>query len=183
MSYGVNRIRHEVPLGLVYWRQLKVQGHRSKNPSVAIPEAVSASLELLFGERVTHVRVIEHSWFARLHGRAVATTRRRCIYLRGSAAEFFGNPWLMLHEYCHVLKQWEPGTLTVPRYLMECLRRGYWNNRFEIEAREFADAHAPRLHALLAGRRTNSAEQRLAMVKAASDRYQDRSERKRSDDR
>ena len=25
------------------------------------------------------------------------------------------------------------------RYLAECLRRGYWNNRFEIEAREFAD--------------------------------------------
>jgi hypothetical protein len=156
-------------------------GSDMKNHSVVIPDAVRTSLELLFGEGVAHVRVIEHSWFARLHGRAVATTRRRRIYLRGSAAEFFANPSLMLHEYCHVLKQWEPRTLTVPRYLLECLRRGYWNNRFEIEAREFADAHSSHLHALLAGRsapspkRINLTEKRLTMVKAGSDRHQDRS--------
>jgi hypothetical protein len=114
---------------------------------------VSASLELLFGEQVHHVRVIEHSLFVRLHGRAVATTRRRRIYLRGSAADFFQNPWLMLHEYCHVLKQWEPRTLTTLRYFLECLRRGYWNNRFEIEARQFADQHRDWLHSLLFGSR------------------------------
>jgi hypothetical protein len=95
------------------------------------------------------VKVIEHSWYARAHGRAVATTRPRRIYLRGSAAEFFANPWLMLHEYYHVIRQWQPGTLTVPRYVAECLRRGYWNNRFEVEARAFADLHTPQLHALL----------------------------------
>jgi hypothetical protein len=95
------------------------------------------------------VRVVEHSLFVRFHGRAVATTRRRRIYLRGSAEEFFDNPWLMLHEYCHVLKQWEPRSLTVMRYLTECVRRGYWNNRFEVEAREFADEHVQRLRALL----------------------------------
>jgi len=86
----------------------------------------------------------------RLHGRAVATTRRERIYLRGSALEFFADPWLMLHEYCHVVRQWRGGRLTVPRYLAECLRRGYWNNRFETEARAFADRHAAQLHALLA---------------------------------
>jgi hypothetical protein len=79
----------------------------------------------------------------------VATTRRAHIYLRGSAADFFADPVLMLHEYCHVVRQWQPGTLTVPRYLMECLRRGYWNNRFEIEARAFAAFHVQRLHTLL----------------------------------
>jgi hypothetical protein len=120
--------------------------------SIPVPDLVEASLELLFGERIEHVRVIEHSLFVRLHGRAVATTRRRRIYLRGSAADFFENPWLMLHEYCHVLKQWEPRSLTVPRYALECARRGYWNNRFEIEAREFADAHRSRLHMLLFGK-------------------------------
>jgi len=56
----------------------------------------------------------------------------------------------MLHEYCHVLRQWQTGSLTVPRYLIECLRRGYWNNRFEVEARQFADKRAAQLHALLA---------------------------------
>ena len=114
----------------------------------AVPDAVSGALEQLLGEGVGHVKVIEHSWFARLHG-AFATTRLHRIYLRGSAAEFFSNPWLMLHEYCHVLRQWQTGSLTVPRYLLELLRRGYWNNRFEVEARAFADQHAPQLHALL----------------------------------
>jgi len=115
-----------------------------------VPEDVSLALERLLGMRIGHVKVIEHSWFARLHGRAVATTRSRRIYLRGTAEEFFGNPWLMLHEYCHVLRQWQTGSLTVPRYLIECLRRGYWNNRFEVEARQFADQRAAQLHALLA---------------------------------
>ncbi len=115
----------------------------------AVPGAVSGALEQLLGERISHVKVIEHSWFARLHG-AFATTRLHRIYLRGSAEEFFSNPWLMLHEYCHVLRQWQTGSLTVPRYLLECVRRGYWNNRFEVEAREFADQRAPQLHTLLA---------------------------------
>ena len=120
----------------------------------AVPAAVTGALEQLLGEPVGHVRVVEHSLFARLHG-AFATTRLARIYLRGSAEEFFGNPWLMLHEYCHVLRQWQTGSLTVPRYLLECARRGYWNNRFEVEARAFADQHAPRLHMMLsAGPRT-----------------------------
>lgn len=99
--------------------------------------------------RIEQVRIIEHSLFARLHGRAIATTRRRGIFLRGSAAEFFENPSLMLHEYCHVLLQWETGSLTTLRYLRECLRRGYWHNRFEVEAREFARRHESRLRELL----------------------------------
>jgi len=119
--------------------------------SIPVPEAVGAALELLFGESIGHVRVIEYSLFARLHVSNNATTRRRRIYLRGSAADFFKNPSLMLHEYCHVLKQWEPRTLTVRRYLLESARRGYWNNRFEIEARAFADAHCDRLQVMLLG--------------------------------
>jgi hypothetical protein len=115
----------------------------------AVPDAVAGALEQLLGERIGHVKVIEHSWFARLHG-AFATTRLHRIYLRGSAAEFFSNPWLMLHEYCHVLRQWQTGSLTVSGYVLECLKRGYWNNRFEVEAREFADRLAPQLHMLLA---------------------------------
>ncbi|MBX5460293.1 MAG: DUF4157 domain-containing protein [Steroidobacteraceae bacterium] len=113
------------------------------------PPHVRAALEAFFGDAVERVRVIEHSWFARAHFRCVATTRRRRIYLRGSAAEFFENPGLMLHEYCHVLKQWEPGLLTIARYVVEWLRRGYWDNRFEVEAREFAADNLYRFRALL----------------------------------
>jgi hypothetical protein len=115
----------------------------------AVPEPVRRALEQLLGESIAPVRVIEYSPLARLHGRALATTRKERIYLRGSAASFFTDPWLMLHEYCHVIRQWQPGTLTVARYLLECLRRGYWNNRFEVEARAFADLHGARLAALL----------------------------------
>ena len=118
--------------------------------AVSLPARVAVCLEEAFGESVQHVRIFEHSLFARLHIRAVATTRRGRIYLRGSGADFFDNPWLMLHEYCHVLRQWQTGSLTVPRYLIECLRRGYWRNRFEVEARAFADQKAAQLHVLLA---------------------------------
>jgi len=114
-----------------------------------MPGALRAPLEALLGAPIGHVRVIEHSWFARLHGRAVATTRRGRIYLRGSAADFWSNAPLMLHEYWHVIRQWETGELTTPRYVLECVRRGYWNNRFEVEARAFAAAHSGRLHAQL----------------------------------
>jgi uncharacterized protein DUF4157 len=121
----------------------------SRAQQAQMPPAVRAALEAVLGESIARIRIIEHSRLARLHGRALATTRRRCIYLSGSAQEFFANPWLMLHEYCHVLHQWERGRLSVPRYLIECLRRGYWHNRFEVEAREFADRHSAHLHAQL----------------------------------
>jgi len=114
-----------------------------------LPEAVRAALEEILGESVAHVRVIEHSAYARLHGRAIATTRRGRIYLSGEAAAFFANPSLLLHEYWHVIGQWQRGSLTVPRYLLEWLRRGYWNNRFEVEARAFAAAHSQALRAAL----------------------------------
>ena len=116
---------------------------------VKVPESVRIALERVLGERIGHVRVVEHSWFVRLHGQAVATTRRRRIYLRDGAAGFFADPWLMLHEYCHVIHQWQPGTLTVPRYVAEWWRRGYWNNRFEVEARDYADLKVAELRTLL----------------------------------
>jgi hypothetical protein len=51
-----------------------------------------------------------------------------------------------------VLNQWEPGELTTMRYLGECMRRGYWDNRFEIEAREFAADNVYRFRAMLTKR-------------------------------
>ena len=120
-----------------------------RSRSVPLPHAIEASLVALFGDAVRGVTLIEHSWFARLHWGAVATTRRRRIYLAGGAAEFFANPALILHEYCHVMTQWEPGRLTRAGYVLECVRRGYWDNRFEVEAREFAQSHLYRFRALL----------------------------------
>jgi hypothetical protein len=69
-----------------------------------------------------------------------ATTRPNRILLAIGGAEFVANPELLLHEYCHVIRQWRPGHLTRSRYLLESARCGYWANRFEREARAFAAA-------------------------------------------
>ena len=115
----------------------------------ALPAALRTSLHELFGPGIDDVRVVEHSWFARLHGRMIATTRRRRIYLRGSAETFFQNPEIVLHEFFHVMRQWETRELSVVRYVLEWLRRGYWDNRYEIEAREFAADQLHRFRAML----------------------------------
>jgi len=127
---------------------------------VALPGSLLGALEAVLGESVSQVRIVEHSLYARLHPRAIATTRRRRIYLRGSAQEFFADPGLLLHEYCHVLKQWETGDLTIARYCREWLRRGYWNNRFEVEARAFADRYCQALRAGLTGHYPSSRSRR-----------------------
>lgn len=129
---------------------------KARSRQVAAPRELRACLSQLLGDEVKDVRVVEHSWFAWAHAGAHATTRRRCIYLRGSAAEFFDDHELVLHEYFHVLRQWETRELSVWRYLVESFRRGYWDNRFEIEAREFATDNLFRFRALLS--RQNAAE-------------------------
>jgi hypothetical protein len=95
------------------------------------------ALEDLFGDAVDDVVLRERSWFARLHGRARATTRHNTIYLRGSLEEFLRDPELILHEYYHVLRQWNRGRMSLWGYLVEWSRHGYWENRYERHARRF----------------------------------------------
>jgi len=102
-----------------------------------MPDELRRALTDVFGDPVDDVVLHEYSWFARLHGRATATTRRNTIYLRGSADDFFASPELMLHEYFHVLRQWNRGRMNVFDYLLEWCRRGYWQNRYERQARRF----------------------------------------------
>jgi hypothetical protein len=104
----------------------------------SVPREVLDALKEVFGESVESVRVFENSRFARLHGDVLATTRRDRIYLTIGGNEFIANRELVLHEYFHVIRQWNTGDLTIMRYVIESIRSGYWNNRFEVEAREFA---------------------------------------------
>ena len=120
------------------------------------PKDVQQALESLFGEPVGHIKVVQYSIYVRFHLRAIATTRRNRIYLRGSAKEFFADGPLVLHEYFHVIRQWTPGDLTIPRYLTECFRRGYWDNRYEVEAREFTTNEIFRYRQLLSQHRTTT---------------------------
>lgn len=115
----------------------------------APPVRIAAALRSIFDEPIGHVRVIERSSYARLHFGARATTRPDRILLRDSAQEFWSDPELVLHEYFHVIRQWQPRRLTIWRYLLESLRRGYWDNHFETEARAFAALHRERLRQLL----------------------------------
>lgn len=111
----------------------------------ALPVAMRDALAATFGvphETIDGVRIVERSRFARLHGRRVAaTTRKHTIYVAGSGRRFVADPELVLHEYFHVLQQWNTGALTTWRYVRESLRRGYRGNRFEVEARAFTRLH------------------------------------------
>jgi len=131
------------------------------------PKDVEQALESLFGEAVRHVKVIQYSIYVRFHWRAIATTRPNRIYLRGSGKEFFADGPLLLHEYFHVLRQWATGDLTIPRYLLECFRRGYWDNRYEVEAREFTASEIFRYRALLAQNRSASLPPGVRAIRAA----------------
>jgi Domain of unknown function (DUF4157) len=113
------------------------------------PPAIAHALERIFGQPIAHVRVIEKSLYASAHLGARATTRRDRILLRDSADRFWEDPELILHEYFHVIEQWQPRRLTLWRYIAEWYRNGYWNNAFEIEARQFAARHRERLRLLI----------------------------------
>jgi hypothetical protein len=114
-----------------------------------LSDAAHAALEALLGPGVAAVRIVEHSSYPRWH-RARATTRPGVIYLAMSGAEFERDPALMLHEYFHVLRQWRERRMSRLDYLLELVKRGYWNNRFEVEARCFTDEHCQVLAARLA---------------------------------
>ena len=122
-----------------------------------LPPSVRSALHEIFGDAVAGVSIIEKSWRVRWHPRAIATTRPNRIYLRGTIAEFARDPGLVLHEYFHVLNQWAPRRLTRLWYVFEWLIRGYANNRFEIEARDFEAANQRRFCVLVARAKATAA--------------------------
>jgi hypothetical protein len=88
----------------------------------------------------------ENSWVAKfaakkLRANSVAMVLGKTIHLYGSTKENFINDerWLK-HELCHVKQFEKHGYLPfVTKYLWESLKFGYYNNKFEIEARESED--------------------------------------------
>lgn len=51
--------------------------------------------------------------------------------------------WVCLHEYYHVLEQWNTGEMTRRSYLAEVARSGSWaeGNKYEEAADAFADSN------------------------------------------
>jgi hypothetical protein len=113
----------------------------SMNKPADMPPQLRSLLLQLFGTAIDDVEIVEYSWTSAILGWPEAVTNSRRIFLRHGTKDFFDYPELVVHEYFHVIKQWRTGRLTLLRYLIESLRHGYWNNPFEIEAREFAARH------------------------------------------
>ena len=89
------------------------------------------------------LQVKENSMFARVARRVlkspnVAMVLGRTIHLSGvSREDFLRNASWVSHELCHVRQFQEHGYfLFLWSYLLESYRHGYYNNKFEVEARE-----------------------------------------------
>ncbi len=88
-------------------------------------------------------RVRENSWIAKiaawkLNATGVAIVFGNTIYLHNTTREELcrNRRWLK-HELCHIRQYREHGLFTfIAKYLVESLRHGYYNNKFEVEARK-----------------------------------------------
>lgn len=89
-----------------------------------------------------HIRIKENSRLAKiaawkLGSRSVAMVTGRTIHICGCTKEEFleDEKWVK-HELCHVKQYQQYGFFGfIFRYIWESLRKGYYNNRFEVEAR------------------------------------------------
>lgn len=85
----------------------------------------------------------EDSWLAKLaakklQAKSVAMVVGKTIHLHGSSKEnFLADERWVKHEMCHIKQYKEYGNVFfLTKYLWESLKVGYYNNKFEVEARE-----------------------------------------------
>ena len=84
----------------------------------------------------------ENSWIAKLAAtklgsKRVAIVIGSTIHLHNTSKEDFlkDKRWVK-HELCHVRQFHQNGFFTfIAKYLWESIKHGYYNNRFEVEAR------------------------------------------------
>ena len=110
---------------------------------------MEACLEEVFQEPVNKVNV-EHKPKKSAY---IATTRRNKISVHVPCDEFWNDPRTVLEEYYHVTRQWNTGRMNRRRYAWEHIRRGYDNNKYEKEAKDFADRNRDALESCLKCRR------------------------------
>jgi hypothetical protein len=87
-------------------------------------------------------KIRENSWIAKLAAKnlccnAVAIVIGRTVHLHNvSGDQFLRQEKWVKHEVCHVRQFQQHGRFVfVLRYLWETLKHGYYNNKYEIEAR------------------------------------------------
>jgi hypothetical protein len=88
------------------------------------------------------VRLIENSWLAKiaaakLRSNSAAIVLGNTIHIYNTTQkEFLQNQRWLKHELCHVRQFKQYGfILFIIQYLWQSLKRGYYNNPFEVEAR------------------------------------------------
>jgi len=84
----------------------------------------------------------QHSWLARiaawkLGSSSVAIVLGKTIHLHNVSSEKFlsDDSWVK-HELCHIEQFRQHGYLNfIIKYLLESIRKGYYNNKYEVAAR------------------------------------------------
>jgi RHS repeat-associated protein len=148
---GIGRYAESDPIGLkgglntyayVDSKPLRRTDPRGLNPDDAPPlttcrppHYIKVCLDKIMGEDVGDVVVTSDPKMAFPY----AITSVNSITTRDSCPGFFSHPGIVLHEYYHVLRQWNAGRLSTFRYLWDnIIDGGYEKNRWEVEARNFA---------------------------------------------
>lgn len=91
----------------------------------------------------TRFKIKEKSWVAKLAAiklrtNTVAIVIGKTIHLHNTTKEDFlkNNRWVK-HELCHIRQFRQHGYFTfIIKYVWESIRKGYYNNKYEVEARE-----------------------------------------------
>ena len=93
-----------------------------------------------------HFTIKENSYVAKIAARklkasSVAIVFGSTIHLWNSSKEdFLKNERWLKHELCHIRQYKEHGYIGfLVKYLWESFRKGYYNNKFEVEARKAED--------------------------------------------
>ncbi len=92
---------------------------------------------------MTSYKIKENSWVAKLAAiklrtKSVAIVIGHTIHLHNTCKEdFLNNKCWLNHELCHIRQFEEHGFFGfIAKYLIESVKRGYWMNKYEVEARQ-----------------------------------------------
>jgi len=90
-----------------------------------------------------HFYIKENSWLAKIAAKKLATKNvamvlGKTIHLfNTSREEFLADEKWLKHELCHISQFKQHGYFCfIVKYLWESIKKGYYHNRFEVEARK-----------------------------------------------
>jgi hypothetical protein len=94
----------------------------------------------------TNYTIKENSWIAwlaakKLKANAVAIVVGNVIHLHNTTTQQFlqHTKWVK-HELCHIQQFKQHGfVLFIAKYIWQSIRHGYYNNKYEVEARKAED--------------------------------------------